>query len=176
MYEWLDQRHCVSVSQVHASSLTPHASTPPARSLSSPSPPPTLLLLAKQQTLPQCVPGGLSPQSRQPSWSLPRALRSCRLLLVSLWRARVLPAWSLIRDWGGWSVFVCVHIRVCVCLELHNPPPARRAAFKDQWFGQLAWQLQSHIRSLMTQWTSQWGRLSCPYVCVRVCVYVYTVV
>lgn len=57
-----------------------------------------LLLLPKQQTLPQCVPGGLSPQSRQPSWSLPRALRSCRLSLVSLCRPRVLPACSLIRE------------------------------------------------------------------------------
>lgn len=72
-------------------------------------------------------------------------------------------------------VCVCTYMHVCVCLELLNPPPARRAAFKDQWFGQLAWQLQSHIRSLMTQWTRQWGRLSCPYACVHVCVYVYTV-
>lgn len=90
-----------------------------------------LLLLPKQQTLPQCVPGGLSPQSRQPSWSLPRALRSCRLSLVSLCRPRVLPACSLIREWGGWSEFVCV----CVYSVLLDPLlPTHRAAFKDQWF------------------------------------------
>lgn len=118
-----------------------------------------LLLLPKQQTLPQCMPGGLSPQSRQPSWSLPRALRSCRLSLVSLCRPRVLPACSLIREWGGWSEFVCV----CVCIQCYSTPSflPTELLLKISDFGQLAWQLQSHVRSVMTQWTSQWSRLSC---------------
>lgn len=101
-------RMCIiSWTSVFSSGL--HSFTPPAHSLLLSAPP----LFPKQQTLPQCVPGGLSRRTRQPSWSLPGAPRSCRLSLVSPWWPRVLPASSLIRAWGGWSVFVCL----CKCVR-----------------------------------------------------------
>lgn len=52
-------------------------------------------------------------------------------------------------------------------------PPAHRAAFKDQWSGQLAWQLQSCRRSLMTQWSGSvrqavMSLCACVCACVRI--------
>lgn len=117
-------------------------SVPPASSQFAPTLP--SISLPNQQTLPQCVPGGLAPRSRQPSWSLPRAPRSCRLSLLSLLWPRVLPA-SLLDYTVRWMECVCV----CV-FSATQPTP-----LKDQRFGQLAWQVWIQGRSMMAQWSRQ---------------------